>query len=336
MILVGTSGLKLDRSEFFSKEISFQVSCSYGPGRYDENYEQRGNDYPIGFVRWTENRNFEAFLQLLAEKKLSVDSLISKRYSLETIERAYKDVLNNGNNLGVVIDMPAKSTLKSEETLVPFSNNALGYDINVKNKTVIGFIGSGNYSSKTLLPAVKKTRANLRTIVSQGGFSSYHTGNKFKFTNNSTDASSVISDECINEVIISTRHDSHAILASEALKQKKNVFVEKPLCISSDQLEMVKKSYQTAQHTEDSVKPILMVGYNRRFSPLVKIAKGLLDAVPVPKALNIVVNSATFQSITGRKTQKSVGVVSLENCATLSTCLAILLELKLPVGKNCP
>lgn len=291
VILVGTSGLKLDRSEFFSKEISFQVSCSYGPGRYDENYELHGNDYPIGFVRWTENRNFEAFLNLLAEKKLSVGNLISKRYPLETIESAYNDVLDNGDNLGVIIDMPAEPGSSSTETLIPFKENASGHDISVNDKIVIGFIGAGNYASKTLLPAIKKTKAELRTIVSQGGLSSYSSGHKFNFTNNSTDFTSVMKDSCINAVIISTRHNSHATLVSEALKQKKNVFVEKPLCITLDQLEMVKKSHQIAQQTNELAKPILMVGFNRRFSPLIKIAKGLIDAVPVPKALNIVVNS---------------------------------------------
>lgn len=286
IILVGVTGLELSRADFYEKELSFQVSCSYGPGRYDVDYEERGNDYPIGYVRWTEQRNFEAVLGLLANKLLNVEPLISHHFLFENAFDAYNLLTSNESSLGILLKYPSISneTLRQNSIKLRESVNS------ISSAPVIGFIGAGNYASRVLIPAFKKTSAVLKTIVTQGSISGVHVGNKFDLEYASTDISHIMNDDSINTVVIASRHDSHATLICQALSAKKNVFVEKPLCLTLDELNKI------TQCIDESPNQLVMVGFNRRFAPLVREMKKLLEAVTAPKVFVMTVNAGAIPS----------------------------------------
>lgn len=284
IVLIGVVGLELSRKEFYDKEITFQVSCSYGPGRYDEKYEKNGHDYPIGYVRWTEKRNFEAVINLFAEKKISVENLISKRFDLTDVSDAYSEIFST-KCLGLIIEYPQKSIdyyRKNKISLTPSSRLKPKYS---RNNCIVGHIGAGNYGAKVLLPALRKTGACLDTIVTQTGLRATNFGQKFNFAHASSDVCDVFSSERINTTFIATRHDSHASLVIDALKSGKNVFVEKPLALNLRELDEIEKAYHAA------CSGILMVGYNRRFSPLVRSIKDTLDSVRSRKNIVITFNA---------------------------------------------
>lgn len=285
VVLIGVVGLELSRDDFYKKEISFQVSCSYGPGRYDENYEGKGLDYPIGFVRWTEQRNFEAVLNLMAENKLRVKELISQTVDFNNAIKAYDLVSQSRDVLGLIlkydgnVDINKRSvTLKKTEQNITSNSE----------KPIIGFIGAGNYASGILVPAFAATNAVLKTIASSGGISGTHVGNKNGFYISTTDISRIYDDPEINTVVITTRHNQHAQMVIDALKCGKNVFVEKPLCMNEQELQQIKEAYLEAQKK----KPVrLMVGFNRRFSPLTQAAVEQLRKSNEPSSIIITVNS---------------------------------------------
>lgn len=285
VVLIGVVGLELSRDDFYKKEISFQVSCSYGPGRYDENYEGKGLDYPIGFVRWTEQRNFEAVLNLMAENKLRVKELISQTVDFNNAIKAYDLVSQSRDVLGLIlkydgnVDINKRSvTLKKTEQNITSNSE----------KPIIGFIGAGNYASGILVPAFAATNAVLKTIASSGGISGTHVGNKNGFYISTTDISRIYDDPEINTVVITTRHNQHAQMVIDALKNGKNVFVEKPLCMNEQELQQIKEAYLEAQKK----KPVrLMVGFNRRFSPLTQAAVEQLRKSNEPSSIIITVNS---------------------------------------------
>lgn len=285
VVLIGVVGLELSRDDFYKKEISFQVSCSYGPGRYDVNYEGKGLDYPIGFVRWTEQRNFEAVLNLMAENKLRVKELISQTVDFNNAIKAYDLVSQSRDVLGLIlkydgnVDINKRSvTLKKTEQNITSNSE----------KPIIGFIGAGNYASGILVPAFAATNAVLKTIASSGGISGTHVGNKNGFYISTTDISRIYDDPEINTVVITTRHNQHAQMVIDALKSGKNVFVEKPLCMNEQELQQIKEAYLEAQKK----KPVrLMVGFNRRFSPLTQAAVEQLRKSNEPSSIIITVNS---------------------------------------------
>ena len=290
IVLVGVTGLNLSREDFYEKELSFQVSCSYGPGRYDPSYEDNGTDYPFGFVRWTEQRNFEAVLRLLADNKLDVSEMVSHRFAIEKAADAY-DVLYNGNPMGIVLEFPQRENpaqpVSAADRSVELPNAAP-----LAAKCNIGMIGSGNYASQILIPAFKQAGAGLGSICSSGGVSGVHAGSKFGFTQATTDADALIADESLDTVVIASRHDSHAAYSAAALRHGKHVFVEKPLAIRREQLDEVKTAYAEAR--EKGAAPTVMVGYNRRFSPLVTKMKSLLDAKADPKVFVATMNAGAI------------------------------------------
>ena len=270
--------------------MSFQVSCSYGPGRYDPSYEAQGNDYPYGLVRWTEQRNFEAVLQLLAAGRLQVGDMVSHRYPIEDAASAY-DVLANGSPMGMILQFPTSAEpaapLRPDQrtvTLADASGSAAAANI--------GLIGSGNYASQILIPAFKKAGAGLISLCSSGGVSSVHAGRKFGFHTATTDADALISDVSVDTVVIASRHDSHASYTIKALELGKNVFVEKPVVLTRNELSAVVSAYHAARSAEKA--PILMAGFNRRFSPLVVRMKSLMDAKPDPKAIIVTMNAGNL------------------------------------------
>jgi predicted dehydrogenase/threonine dehydrogenase-like Zn-dependent dehydrogenase len=270
IVLIGVTGLQLARADFYEKELSFQVSCSYGPGRYDESYERRGNDYPIGYVRWTEQRNFAAVLDLIAARKLDLQPLITHRFSFEDALKAYGAV-SDPTALGIMLKYEQVSDL-AQETLrkVELREPAIERPGLASDRPVVGLIGAGSFTGQTLLPALKETGARLKTIASAAGVTGTHLGKKFGFEISTTDATSVLTDPEIDAVLITTRHDSHARYVQEALKAGKRVYVEKPLCLNRAELDTITDAYHSAPN------PFLMVGFNRRFAPQVTKMKELL------------------------------------------------------------
>ena len=293
IILVGVTGLALNRADFYEKELTFQVSCSYGPGRYDAAYEQQGNDYPPGFVRWTEQRNFEAVLALLAQGRLDAASLVSHRFAVRDATRAYDALVNERSALGIVLEYPGLPVANAATGPAPARRVALATPVSPTAGAVVAVIGAGNYGSRVLIPALKAAGARLDTIVSSTGVTAVHHGRKAGFAQASTDAEAdVMRNERINAVVIATRHDTHARLASAALGAGKHVFVEKPLALTLEEIDSVEATWQAA--SEPGQPRVLMVGFNRRFAPLVTRMKALLAPVGSPMAIVYTVNAGSI------------------------------------------
>lgn len=282
IVLVGVTGLELSRADFFEKELSFQVSCSYGPGRYDPSYEEMGHDYPVGFVRWTEQRNLEAVLDMLAERRLDLQPLISHRFPIDDATRAYEIVGGSEPSLGIMLQYPATADPAQRSiTLAPPSASAAG------TRASVGVIGAGNYAGAVLIPAFRGAGAVLHTIVSAGGVSSVHAGRKFGFLRASTDSEALFADPEVDTLVVATRHDSHAHYVLAAHAAGKHVFVEKPLCLTLDELTRIEDAWHGGG-------PLLTVGFNRRFAPQVQRIKELLAGTPGPKAFVMTVNSGAI------------------------------------------
>lgn len=286
IVLVGVAGLDLSRADFFEKELSFQVSCSYGPGRYDANYEEKGQDYPFGFVRWTEQRNFEAVLDMMADGRIDMAPLVSHRFAIEDAELAYELISGSTPSLGIVLSYPspplATSSARSGQTIAlprtaPVSNS----------KAVIGVIGAGNYGLSVLMPALKASGARLRSVASSAGVSGLHAAKKFGFELATTDVADMLADPEINAIVITTRHNSHARLVCDALAAGKHVFVEKPLALTDAELDKV-------EHALLNATTLLTVGFNRRFAAHTVKAKALLDRTNGPKAFIMTVNAGAI------------------------------------------
>jgi predicted dehydrogenase/threonine dehydrogenase-like Zn-dependent dehydrogenase len=290
IVLVGVVGLNLRRDDFFKKEITFQVSASYGPGRYDSTYEEQGHDYPVGFVRWTEQRNFEAVLDMMVTGTLDVKLLISHRFKIDDAVEAY-GLLNDSSALGILLEYPAKETsvLRSPVVKLQSSDN-VEYS---PADPVVGFIGAGNYASRTLIPAFKDAGARLDTLVTSGGISGVHHGNKAGFRTAATELNALWNSDKINTVAIVTRHNAHATQVQSALESGKNVFVEKPLALKMEELDAIDAAYQSAN--KDRGDPLrLMVGFNRRYAPHIVRMKSLLDSRCEPKSIVITVNAGAI------------------------------------------
>lgn len=280
IVLVGVTGLELNRAEFYEKELSFQVSCSYGPGRYDPAYEQEGRDYPIGFVRWTEQRNFEAVLDMMASGALDVAPLISHRFPLEQAADAMSLLTSEEPSLGILLEYaPEVAGARLETRRV-----ALGPQ-NQPGAATVAFLGAGNYIGRILLPAFKAAGATLHTIVSGGGVSAVHAGSINGAANASTDEDAILADPSVDTVVVGTRHDLHARQVLASLRAGKHVFCEKPLCLTQDELDEI------AGEAEARPNQLLMVGFNRRFAPHVVRMKKLLDTVAQPKSFVMTVNA---------------------------------------------
>jgi predicted dehydrogenase len=300
IVLVGVTGLELSRADFYEKELSFQVSCSYGPGRYDANYEEKGVDYPVGFVRWTEQRNFEAVLDMMADGRLDVAPLISHRFAIKDAEQAYALVAGTEPSLGIMLQYPVLSALDLAQTVslgtTLLSDRAKAQStLNVAGKTPsVSFIGAGNYATAMLMPVFKKAGAHLRSVVSAAGVSGVHAGRKFGFETASTDSDAILADPDTQAVVITTRHNSHAAYTIKALEAGKHVFVEKPLCLTKSELADIEAAYAGSTNNGTDSQPLLMVGFNRRFAPQVQKIKQLLSTVSGPKAFILTVNAGAI------------------------------------------
>ena len=253
IVLVGVIGLGLRRDDFYKKELSFQVSCSYGPGRYDDDYENRGIDYPLPFVRWTEKRNFETVLQAIAMGRIDVKSLITEEVKLDNYKEIYGDMRKHGS-IASIIKYPSDSKMRTvvEVTSLNFTGT----------KGQIGIIGAGNFTSATMLPALTKSKTCIRYIASAQGLSAKILAKKVGAKRATSDYHEILKDDVVDLVMITTRHNLHAPMVLDALYAGKHVFVEKPLCLNQKELGEIVTAYQMAQKNGVT----LTVGFNRRFS----------------------------------------------------------------------
>lgn len=273
IVLVGVIGLDISRADFYEKELSFQVSCSYGPGRYDEIYEKRGQDYPLPFVRWTENRNFQAVLQAISNRSIEVNSLITERVKLVDFEQIYGNMSNSKSIASLLV--------YDTDDKVPERSVSINNAVFSKGTGVIGIIGAGNFTSGVILPSLKKANALVKYIASSGGLSGTTLAKKFNISKSTTDYAQIFEDIDVDLAMITTRHNLHAKMTIEALKADKHVFVEKPLALTTAELEEILEIQQKHDKT-------ITVGFNRRFAPLAIKMKQLLGQSNSP--INIIAN----------------------------------------------
>lgn len=276
IILIGVIPITVNRSELYEKELSFQVSCSYGPGRYDPIYEQSGNDYPLPFVRWTERRNFEAVLECLKSGSLKVTPLISQVEDFYNVPSVYQN-LESSKALAIILTY--KNVVSNNVTVDIKSPKNLNIRNNNSDRSLSAIIGAGNFAKAAMIPGLIKAGIPVKYVCSKGGLSGTILARKFNIPNSTTDIEQILNDNDVKTVFIATRHDSHAFLCEKALKSGKHVFVEKPLAVSMTQLERVVQVLDE-QHTIDKDISIT-VGFNRRFSPFIKKLINALGS-PVP------------------------------------------------------
>lgn len=281
IVLVGVIGLDISRADFYEKELSFQVSCSYGPGRYDEAYEQKGEDYPLPYVRWTEKRNFEAVLQAISSGRINVEALITERILLEEYGKIY-DNMSGSKSIASILVYPEKQNEPNRNIIVN-SNNFTG------QKGVIGIIGAGNFTSAMILPSLKKAGANIKSIASSSGLSGTTLAKKYSISNSTSDYKTMLNDSDIDLVLVTTRHNAHAKMVTEALEADKHVFVEKPLALNQTELDQIIQTYQGKNKT-------ITVGFNRRFAPLAVKIKSLLGKDNSPMNVIATMNAGHIPS----------------------------------------
>ena len=262
VIVVGMTGMDIPRQPFFSRELKLMISMSYGPGRYDPDYEERGVDYPLPYVRWTENRNIDSFLQLVGDKRVNVERLTTHRFPIAEADRAYQLISGNVQepSLGVVLQYDPEAEVVRKVSLGPTA-------VRKAEKSIgLGVIGAGGYVPSMLLPHFKTEGVDFRSIATATGISAHDVGKRFGFAYAVSSADEVLDDASVNLVVIGTKNDLHAELARKALERDKHVFVEKPLAMNDEQLESVMEAAASSNRK-------LMVGFNRRFAPLALRAK---------------------------------------------------------------
>ncbi len=281
VVVVGTTGLEIPRQSYYARELSLKLSMSYGPGRYDSDYEERGHDYPFGYVRWTENRNIEAFLDLVGQQRITVEPLISHRFEIDAAEHAYQLIAGDAHepHLGVLLRYDPERTLERNVEISDARRpGKLTSSVNV------GVIGAGNYLRAMLLPHFQNEDVNLVSIATASGVTAVDAAKKFGFVRAVSGAEEIIKDADINLIVIGTHNNLHAQLASQALAAGKHVFVEKPLALNEEELEEVVRAAQAAEGK-------LMVGFNRRFSPLAVKAHELFAGRRAPLSILYRVNA---------------------------------------------
>jgi predicted dehydrogenase len=285
VVVTGMVGMDIPRDNYYKKELDFMLSLSYGPGRYDTQYEEKGVDYPFGYVRWTEQRNIESFLALVEQGLVTPSRLITHRFRIDDALSAYELLLGKTKEpyLGIVINYEAtdKAEKKNEKTLI-----VREYLPN-KNDISIGFIGAGNFAKAVLLPEIKKTGAALKYICTASGMSAEQTAKKHGFSIATTDSDTLLKDNDINTIFIATRHNSHAAYVIKSLSAGKNVFVEKPLCVTREEMADLKKAVA-------DTRGMLMVGFNRRFSPHAKLLSDYFKNRRTPMMLNYRINAGNI------------------------------------------
>ena len=279
VIVVGMTGMNIPRAPFFSRELKLVISMSYGPGRYDPEYEERGHDYPLPYVRWTEKRNIESFLELIGEQKINVERLTTHRFPIADADRAYQLISGELRepNLGVVLNYDPEAEVVRKVSL--------GAPVRKSEKSIVlGVIGAGGYVPAMLLPHFKTEGVEFRAITTASGISAHDVGKRFGFAYAVSSAEEVLDDASVSLIVVGTRHDLHAELARKALERNKHVFVEKPLALNDEQLDLVLDAAGSSTGR-------LMVGFNRRFSPLAQRAKEFFNDRDTPLSMLYRVNA---------------------------------------------
>lgn len=288
IVLVGVVGLELDRRPFYFKEAEFVVSCSYGPGRYDPEYEDRGHDYPPSYVRWTEQRNIQAVLDLMGSGALDVAPLVSHRFPIDQAEHAY-DLIDSKREpyLGIVLQYPEASPGETQARRIALrSGRAVP-----RGELGVGCIGAGNFARSVLLPAISKVpQLHPRMICSARGLSAHHSGLKLGFDSVTADEDEVFAAADVDVVFIATQHDQHARQVIKALKAGKHVFVEKPLALTVEELVEIEAALEACSDP----RPLLMVGFNRRFSPAARSVRDFFAKVPEPLTVSVRFNAGSI------------------------------------------
>lgn len=272
IILVGVIGLDIKRSDFYEKELSFQVSCSYGPGRYDEQYEQRGQDYPLPYVRWTEKRNFQAVLEAISTGSIHVKPLITELVDLPEYESVYNQIGSSRSIASLLRYQGERSEYQNKIELTP--------SVFDRQKPVFGIIGAGNFTKMVIVPTMRKLGYNLKYIASEKGLSSTVLSKKYKIAFATSDYHQILADSEVSAVAITVRHNMHAQLVIEALQAGKHVFVEKPLALNYEDIDRIEEAYKSSGKT-------ITVGFNRRFSPFAVRAKEMIGE---PRPINVIAN----------------------------------------------
>lgn len=286
VVLVGDVGLHLNRADFYQKELDFYISSSYGPGRYDMNYEERGLDYPVGYVRWTENRNMDEYLRLLADGRVKLTPLLSTTYPLDQATEAYESLKDaNTKPLMVLLTYPTNddAIVISRSLIIP------DVPVRVTGQLRLAVIGAGSYAKAMHLPFIKEMsdRYHLQTVVSRTGHNAVATAKQFLADNASTDFDLVLNDSSIDAVLIATRHNLHAGMVLKALVAGKHVLVEKPLALSRSELDKIEEFYANTPKPQ----PLLLTGFNRRFSPYARRIKEIVANRSNPMILNYRMNA---------------------------------------------
>jgi polar amino acid transport system substrate-binding protein len=301
IVVVGMVGMSIDREPFYKRELELKLSMSYGPGRHDPEYEQGGHDYPLPYVRWTERRNMEAFLGLVADGKVTTKHLITHRFAIAKAEKAYQLMERGEPHLAMLLAYPVGAAFKLERRIERAK-------ISCTNGVGVAFIGLGNYAKGVLLPAFQKVGGvKLTTIVTSTGVSAGHAGEKYGFATIATDASAALSDPATDVVVIATRHDTHAELVCAALSAGKHVFCEKPLALDAEGLDKIEAAAREAPG-------ILSVGFNRRFAPLLVRAKVALEPRSGPLVMLYRVNSGAVPQDSWIKRAEGGGRIVGEVC----------------------
>ncbi|MCR4432385.1 MAG: bi-domain-containing oxidoreductase [Tepidanaerobacteraceae bacterium] len=280
IVLVGAVPIVVPRDpDFYRKELELKMSCSYGPGRYDQQYEEGGKDYPYGYVRWTENRNMEAFLKLMETRKVNVRPLITHVFDIDKAAEAYDLITGERKEfyIGVLLSY---GTEKDEWVKQSIS---VKHESTPEQEIRVGFIGAGSFAQKYLIPEVR-TKSKLISVVTAHGITARNVADKFGFERCSSNVDDIFTDPKINTVFIATRHNTHAGYVIAAIKSGKHVFVEKPLALNYDQLEKIVEAYNNSNR-------ILMVGFNRRFSHMAGEAYNIFSGISHPKIINYRINA---------------------------------------------
>jgi predicted dehydrogenase/threonine dehydrogenase-like Zn-dependent dehydrogenase len=307
VVIVGAVNMDIPRSPFYEKELDFKISCSYGPGRYDKQYEESGTDYPIGYVRWTENRNMQAILDLISQNKLDVKSLITHKFRIENALDAY-DIITGKNKekyIAILIEYPGKTEIVHKKIFKKELKKLR------PSEPVIGFIGAGNFAQSNLLPHLVSKKAILRGVCTSTPVNSKSVSQKFNFDYCTTDYLEILSDEKINTVFIASRHDSHGMYVYEALKKGKNVFVEKPLALTEAELDAIKEVYDANN--------VLFIGFNRRFSESFKDIKKFFANSNEPFVISYRINSGLIPKTHWIQSPEQGGRIIGEVCHFIDT-----------------
>jgi predicted dehydrogenase/threonine dehydrogenase-like Zn-dependent dehydrogenase len=287
VVAVGTVGMDLQRKLYYEKELDFRVSRSYGPGRYDSAFEQKGRDYPIGYVRWSETRNMEAFLQLLADGKVDVEPLITHSFTIENAGAAYELITGKTYepHLGVVIRYPNEEVGARRLELIPRRAHT-----SPQGQVRVGLLGAGNFAQGVLIPAIKSTLGTqLVGLCASSGARSRSSAAKFGFEFCTTNEEEIYSDASINTIVIATRHHLHAPQVLRAVECGKNVFCEKPLCLNEEELEQIERAYSRCGGDLR-----LMLGFNRRFAAMARRMKDFLSKSASPFTMHYRVNAGAL------------------------------------------